>query len=274
MGLTTRNGQALKPLGLSACPDMEKACVPVAFAAGINYFFFYDLSYEPMLKGLKDLVVCHRDEMVIATGSESRDLDRLRTYRDDALRKLGIDVLDIFYLEYISPQDDMEILLAPDGALNELEQWKAEGLIRCIGASTHNRPLALSLIETGRIEVLMHRYNMAHRGAEEQVLLAARAAGIPIVAFTCTRWGTLLAGHRDWGRDLYIPSAADCYRYALHHPAVRLALTGPRTVEDLRENLSVLELGAEDNAAELALWEEYGQLIYGDGTDSFETQYP
>ena len=163
MGLTTRNGQALKPLGLSACPDMEKACVPVAFAAGINYFFFYDLSYEPMLKGLKDLVVCHRDEMVIATGSESRDLDRLRTYRDDALRKLGIDALDIFYLEYISPQDDMEILLAPDGALNELEQWKAEGLIRCIGASTHNRPLA-------------HR-NGADRGADASLQYGSSGGG-------------------------------------------------------------------------------------------------
>ena len=49
---------------------------------------------------------------------------------------------------------------------------------------------------------------------------------------------------------------------------------GSRTVGELRENLSVLEWGAEDNSAELALWEEYGQLIYGDGTDSFETQYP
>ena len=274
MGLRTCNGQTLKSLGLSAYPDMEMACVTAAFEAGIDYFFFYNLNYELMLKGLKDLCPEHRDRMVIATGSESRDVQELRTYRDDVLRKLGIGTIDVFYLLYVSPNDDMASFLAPEGALNELEQWKTEGLIRYVGVSTHNRPLSLELIETGRIDVLMHRYNMAHRGAEEKVLPAAHAADIPVVAFTCTRWGTLLKGHRAWDRDLPKPSAADCYRYALHHPAVHLALTGPKTVGNLLENIAVLELGAEDNPDQLALWEQYGQLIYGDGTDSFEMQYP
>ncbi len=38
----------------------------------------------------------------------------------------------------------------------------------------------------------MHRYNMAHRGAEDRVLPAAVAFEIPVIAFTCTRWGSLL----------------------------------------------------------------------------------
>ena len=274
MDLRTNNGQIVNSLGLAAYPDMEMPCVTTAFEAGIDYFFFYNLNYELMLKELKKLCPAHRDKMVIATGSEARNMQELRTYRDDVLRKLNIDTIDIFYLLYVSPNDNMATLLAPEGALNELEQWKAEGLIRYVGASTHNRPLSLELIETGRIDVLMHRYNMAHRGAEEKVLPTAHAAAIPVVAFTCTRWGTLLKGHRAWGRDLPKPSAADCYRYTLHHPAVQLALTGPKTLEDLRQNLAVLKLGAEDNADKLALWEQYGQLIYGDGTDSFEMQYP
>lgn len=272
MELTTRNGSAIKPLGLAGRPEMATACVPTAFAAGIGYYFFYSLDFETMLNGLGDLCAEHRDEVVIATGSEARDLGALRTYRDDVLRKLGIDALDIFYLEYIAPHDDMEALLASDGALCELERWKDEGLIHYVGVTTHNRPLSLDLIATGRVEVLMHRYNMAHRGAEAEVLPAARAADIPVVAFTCTRWGSLLEGHRDWTAD--VPCAADCYRYALHHPAVRMALTAPQSVGELRENLAVLELGAEDRAERLALWEEYGRLVYGDGNDSFETQYP
>lgn len=274
MSLETISGQTVKPLGLSAYPDMEMACVPAAFDAGIDYFFFYNLNYELILKGLKKLCPKHRDRMVIATGSEARDVQELRTYRDDAMRKLGIDAIDIFYLLYVSPNDDMRDILSPEGALRELEQWKSEGLIRYIGASTHNRPLSLDLIGTGRIDVLMHRYNMAHRKAEKKVLPAAHCADIPVVAFTCTRWGTLLKGHRNWSRDLPKPRAADCYRYALHNPAVQLALTGPKTLEDLRQNLAVLDLGPEDNCAQLALWEEYGQLVYGDGTDSFEVQYP
>ena len=55
--------------------------------------------------------------------------------------------------------------------------------------------------------------SMAHRGAAEQVLPAAARR-------YADRGFALIAGHRDWGRDVSIPNAADCYRYVLHHPAV------------------------------------------------------
>ena len=152
----------------------------------------------------------------MATGSESRNLKTVRNYLDQARRQLGVDVVDIFYAEYVSPGDDMETLLGAGGVFDELHRWKADGLIRYVGATTHNRPMAVELIESGRIDVLMHRYNMAHRGAEEQVLPAALNAGVPVVAFTCTRWGSLLTGHQDWEGP--VPTAADCYQYVLHHP--------------------------------------------------------
>ncbi len=117
----------------------------------------------------------------------------------------------------------------------------------------------------------MHRYNMAHRKAEERVLPAAQQAGIPVVAFTCTRWGSLLKGHPNWHKQ--VPQASDCYRYALGHPAVRLALTAPQTTKQLEENLNVLESPQLSSEAK-ALWQEYGALIYGRGQDAFDTQWP
>ena len=39
------------------------------------------------------------------------------------------------------------------------------------------------------------------------------------------------------------PSAADCYRFALSHPAVDVCMMGARTVDDIRENLRALDLG-------------------------------
>lgn len=101
----------------------------------------------------------------------------------------------------------------------------------------------------------MHRYNMVHRKAEEQVFPMAQQAKIPVVAFTCTRWGQLLRGHSDWlGK---IPTAADCYRYALHPKAVHLTLTAPQTQAQLEENLSVLhasELNPGSSGAVARLW--------------------
>ena len=269
--ITTLTNRAVQPLGLAGNPNMEEGCVTTAYDAGINYFFFYNQSYPILIDELKSLLRANRESIVVATGSESRNLKTLNSYLDQVCHQLEVDTVDIFYAEYVSPGDDMETLLGDGGVFDELHRWKTEGRIRYVGATSHNRPMAVELIESDRIDVLMHRYNMAHRGAEEQVLPAARNAEVPVVAFTCTRWGSLLTGHQDW--DGPVPTAADCYQYVLHHPAVHIALTAPATLTELKENLIALR-GTERLSENLPLWEAYGKLVYGDGTDAFETQWP
>lgn len=266
MDLTTLKGQPASILGLAGHSDMETSCVALAFEAGVNYFFFYDLFSENLLNGLKSLVATQREQVMIATGSDDRDLGKLRQYLDRVRQYLNVDVVDVFFAEYVTPSDDTHIW----AVLDELRAWKERGLVRYVGATTHNRPIALTLIKSGLCEVLMHRYNMAHRKAEEQVFPMAQQAEIPVVAFTCTRWGELLQGHPNWQGE--IPSAADCYRYALHHPAVRLALTAPQTRAQLEENLRVLH-APELTPEATALWQEYGALVYGNGQDPFETKW-
>lgn len=268
MDIVTQKGQPASFLGLAGNDKIEKSCVPVAFAAGVNYYFFYQLSYNNLLEELKPLLRDRREEIIVATGSQSRDLKELRQDLDKVRHYLDIDVVDVFFAEYLSLSDNVEQVRS---LLNELHIWKQTSLIRYVGATTHNRPLALELIESGRCEVLMLRYNMAHRKAEEQVLLAAQQVEIPVVAFTCTRWGSLLKGHPNWHAQ--VPRAADCYRYALRHSTVRLALTAPQTLKQLEENLSVLDSPQLSPEAEV-LWQKYGDLIYGKGQDAFDTQWP
>lgn len=69
-----------------------------------------------------------------------------------------------------------------------------------------------------------------------------------------------------------MPQAADCYRYALWHPAIRLALTAPQTLIELKENLSVLQTPQLSSQQE-AMWQEYGALVYGNGQHAFETEW-
>ena len=267
MHLETLNGQPASLLGLAGSQGMDTSCAAVAFEAGVNYFFFYGVSHENLLSGLKSIVATHREQVLIATGSEERERCRLRQYLEQVRRYLDIDVVDVFFAEYVTHNEDIAQIWA---VLDELWDWKERGLIRYVGATTHNRALALDLIKSRRCEVLMHRYNMAHRKAQEQVFPMAQQAGIPVVAFTCTRWGQLLRGHPDWlGK---IPMAADCYRYALHQKAVHLALTAPQTQAQLEENLSVLH-APELTAEAVVRWQEYGALVYGNGQDAFETKW-
>jgi aryl-alcohol dehydrogenase-like predicted oxidoreductase len=267
MHLETISGQPASILGLAGSRAMEACCPAVAFEAGINYFFFYDLSHENLLSGLKPIVATRREQVLMATGSEERDLGRLRQSLEQVRRYLHVNVVDVFFAEYVTPSEDIAQM---EAVLDELWTWKERGLIRYVGATTHNRAIALDLIQGDRIEVLMHRYNMAHRKAEEQVFPMAQQAEIPVVAFTCTRWGQLLQGHPDWQGE--IPTAADCYRYALHQKAVHLALTAPETQAQLEENLSVLH-APELTPEAVARWQDYGALVYGNGQDAFETKW-
>jgi aryl-alcohol dehydrogenase-like predicted oxidoreductase len=265
--MKTQQGQSASGLGLATQYLKENAIATAAFEAGINYFFFYDLPSESLLAELRSLLAANREAILIATGSESRDLDELRQYLDRVCRSLDIETVDLFFAEYLSPADDPETAAA---ALQELHTWKEKGRIRYVGASTHSRSIGLQIVKQRQCDVLMHRYNMAHRQAEVELLPTAEAAGIPVVAFTCTRWRTLLEGHPAWTDKL--PTAADCYKYVLHHAAVHLALTAPATQTQLAENLAALH-HPELTVAEVTQWQAYGDLIYGSGQDAFETRW-
>ncbi|GAB1541889.1 hypothetical protein NUACC21_45620 [Scytonema sp. NUACC21] len=267
MQVTTLSGQKASILGLAGQPQIDTETVAVAFEALINYFFFYNLDDENFLGGLKLLLAAKREQVLVATGSETRDISSLHHYLNSVRHRLNVDGVDVFFIEYVSPDDDMNQVRA---ILDELRDWKEKGLIRYVGVTTHNRPIAIEIIERGQCDILMHRYNMAHRKAEEDVLPSAQKANIPVVAFTCTRWGSLLKGHPNWHFEP--PTAADCYRYVLRHRAVHLALTAPKTRQQLAQNLSVLH-APPLSLQETAHWQEYGDLIYGTGQDAFDTQW-
>ena len=270
--MKTLAGEPVRPLGLAGAPDSQSGFASIAFGAGVNFFFFYGLNVDGMVDGVKRLLRHRRDEVFVATGTESRDPSRMRDDLDAVRGTLDVDAIDLFFAEYVSPADDLDDVLGEGGAVDEIRKWKDEGRVRYVGATAHSRPLSLSLIESGRIQVLMHRYNMAHRKSEEEVLPAAIDAGVPVVAFTCTRWGSLLEGHAGWPGQ--VPLAADCYRFVLQHPAVALALTAPATENQLRRNLTVLSEPHEPAPEEMSAWKAYGDLVYGEGGDAFETRWP
>ena len=54
---------------------------------------------------------------------------------------------------------------------------------------------------------------------------------------------------------------------------MRVALTAPGNLSELNENVILLEKG-ELSESERLNWSRYGDLVYGDGMDAFETRWP
>ena len=269
--LTTLDGTPASCLGLAAGPKQDPRCVRRAVAGGINYFFFYGPGHTSFIEELAALLPRAREQMIVATGSGSRRLAGLRAARRKLTALLGIGLIDVFFIEYVHPGDNPDVIFGKNGMLDELRQWKESGRVRFVGATAHDRLLARRLAVDPRVDVLMHRFNMAHRTAALEVFPAAAKARTPVVAFTATRWGTLLEPCADWPGPP--PTASDCYRYCLAQPSVHVVLTAPRSLAELEQNMRALEL-APMSKQERGHWQRFGDLVYGPGRGAFETSWP
>jgi DNA-binding NarL/FixJ family response regulator len=101
-----------------------------------------------------------------------------------------------------------------------MRELKESGKVGKLGVSIHDRVMARKLVDELALDLLMIRYNAAHRGAEREIFATLPEGGPAIVSYTATRWGRLLKAAGDLGPM----SAPECYRFQLGHPRVTVAL--------------------------------------------------
>jgi aryl-alcohol dehydrogenase-like predicted oxidoreductase len=157
------------------------------------------------------------------------------------LAALKTDYVDILTLYYVESRAEWDSVVSPGGVLDYLTAARRDGVVRHIGVTSHQRPLAAAMAASGRLDALMIRYNAAHRGAEADIFPTTQSLRIPVIAYTALRWGALLAPTPDDPRGYSVPRAADWYRFVLQHPAVAVALAAPNTRAELDEDLTVLD---------------------------------
>ena len=211
-----------------------------AFEAGCNYFTwgsFIRGRSKAMAEALRDLFTRgDRERVVLSMLSYAHSAFLTEAFLMRGLKKLGTDYADVLLLGYFSKRPPQRIL---DGALKR----KQAGMVRAIGITTHNRTLVPELHREGILDLYHVRYNAVHRGAEKDLFPHIMEPEKPgIVAFTATCWGRLLSEKRMPEGEAPA-TAAECYRFALSHDAVDVCMTGPRTLEELRQNLRVLSEG-------------------------------
>jgi predicted aldo/keto reductase-like oxidoreductase len=130
-----------------------------------------------------------------------------------------------------------------------------------VGVTTHQRTLGAQLAREGQIDLLMIRYNAAHRGAETDVFPVTDELGVPVVVYTGVRWGALLKPTPDDPVGFRPPSAPDCYRFALCHPSVNVVLMAPNGRAELEEDLSILDDWRGLREGEYAALCEHGDRV-------------
>ncbi|MFO0616594.1 MAG: aldo/keto reductase [Polyangiaceae bacterium] len=225
-----------------------------AFDRGVNFFFWGLRRTSHFADGLRALAPKHRSEMVIAIQSYSRSALLMRRWVDCALSRLKTDYVDVLTLGWWNS-------MPPARILDEARALREKGKVRHLMISSHDRPTFAELVKEPAFEAIMVRYNAAHPGAEREVFPLLDAAGDPgVLAFTVTRWGTLL-NPRFTPEGEPTPTSTDCYRFVLSSPHVDVSLCGPKDRSELELAMRALdhERMSED---ELAWMRRVGKAVH------------
>lgn len=281
LGLATRGNTHLRP------EDVE-----LALDRGLNY-----LNWCGKPDGLSKAVAGRgrqREDFVVAVQFQARTAAAAEKEFASILNELRTDYLDIATLYYVESAPEWREITASGGVWDVLARHKKQGALRMIGLTSHQRKLAASWAgevsrdgagnviakenagpkakprpsasvdgseKRHRLDMLMIRYNLAHRGAEHEVFPATTARQMPVVTFTGLRWKALLGTTPDDPPGFEPPKAADCYRFCLSNPAVTVALAAPGNRRELEETLTLLDDWRESDAAETERWRAHGDRV-------------
>lgn len=255
-----RTGLRVSRLGIGSSAVGDERFVEEVVEQGINYLYWGSIRRPAFGRALRHVARRNRDGVVLTVQSYSRVAALLRLSIEIALRRAGVEYFDFLLLGMWNQPPRRGIV---EAAL----RLRAEGKVRHLMLSTHNRPSLqghFREFEAGRspFDAFMLRYNAVHRGAEQDVFPHRPAQHGPgLIAYTATRCGHLLDPAKMPPGEA-TPSARDCYRFALSHPAVDMVLCGPANREQMQEAIRALDVGplAPDEQARLRC---IGDHVYG-----------
>jgi pyridoxine 4-dehydrogenase len=170
--------------------------------------------------------------------------ERLREEAEGSLRRLKLDVIDLWQLHRIDAKVPLEEQI---GVAQELRE---EGKIRLFGLSEVSTEQLAQVREMIDVVTVQNRFNYADRAAED-VLEACERDGIgfmpwfPLATGELTGEGSQLA---DAARRHEVTPAQLALAWLLHRSPVMLPIPGTASVEHLRENVqaALVELSDEE----------------------------
>jgi predicted aldo/keto reductase-like oxidoreductase len=223
-------------MGIGADAGIPADALELAFERGVNCFYWGSRRRPGMKKAIRKLARNRREKMVIAL--QTYDYTGLALGRTFAqgLRALEIDYADVLILGNRNGP-------VPRRILDKAIALQERGLARNLCVSAHDRSAYRQHLESGIFDLIMLRYNAAHRGAEQDIFPLLGGEGRPgVICYNSTRWGHLF-DPRWMPQGERPPSPSHLYRYVLSDPRIDMVFTAPATRAQLEENLKTLEMG-------------------------------
>jgi aryl-alcohol dehydrogenase-like predicted oxidoreductase len=169
-----------------------------AIDAGINWIdtaAVYGIGHSEEVVG--KAIKGKRNKLVIATKCERRwnadgsDIfgvlkkDSIKQECADSLRRLGVDVIDLYQIHWPNPEEDLE------EGWSAIQELKKEGKIRFGGVSNFSTAQMKKIAGIGRVASLQPPYSMLRRGIETDQLQYCMDTNIGVIVYSPMERGML-----------------------------------------------------------------------------------
>jgi predicted aldo/keto reductase-like oxidoreductase len=222
-----------------------RALIAELCEAGVNYIDTargYTVSEEYLGYALEGV----RDRFVLATKSTSRDKAGMAKDIETSLEKLRTDYIDLYQMHNPSAKE-LEVAIAPGGALEALVEARAAGKIGHIGITLHSLEVFERAIELDWVETIMFPYNIVETQGEALIAKCAERN----IGFICMK---PLAGGA-------IDDARIALRFTVSNPAVTVVIPGMADTAEIAENVSAVSDTSPLSIDEIGKIEEIKALL-------------
>ncbi len=264
------------PRGLPAVPRLGIATrgnttldpddVHYAYQRGVRYFNWCGKP-DGLSRAMREFGD-RRSEIIFAAQLKARTAEEAERELDWVLEQTGGERLDVGTLYYVESDGEWESITGRGGAWEAFAARRQSGELGLLGLTSHQRKLAASWVQQrseegpARLDMLMVRYNAAHVGAEQDVFPVTSRLRMPVVTFTGLRWRDLLHGTPADPPGFRLPTATDCYRFCLAHPAVSVTLAAPNGRAELEADLQVLDEPETPDPERMLEMRQHGRRVH------------
>ncbi|MCP2519676.1 aldo/keto reductase [SCandidatus Aminicenantes bacterium Aminicenantia_JdfR_composite] len=186
-----------------------------------------------------------RDKVYIATKTVRREAKGAEMDIKESLARLQVEKIDILQMHGVSSMWDLEFILNEKyGALKKVKEYRALGKIDFIGITGAHSPIdgywridsekeirvMAEAIKTGEFDTIMVSYHIEFQNDSIKALLElARQYDVGVICKKPLGAGKLI---KKYGVEKLL-------KFVLSNPNIHTAIPGMRTIEEVREDVSI-----------------------------------
>ena len=192
---------------------------------------------------LRPWLADHRSEVFLATKTQERDGSAARAELERSLERMGVDHIDLIQLHNLVEPDEWATAFNKGGAVEALNQARAEGLVSFIGVTGHGLRIPsmhLRSLAEFEFDAVLFPFNHSLLSIDQyrddvsalrDLCRARNIATQTIKAVARRRWDDGTQGHRSWYEPLTDADAIQrAVRYVLSQPDLFLNTTSDATL--------------------------------------------